>query len=77
MSQKKRNTNSDGEYWHPGMNWFKPQLTACQNSGCQCSFYKKAHTRRKYCDDCQVLLEQERQDKRLAKLRERHGNGSA
>ena len=77
MSQKTRNTNSEGEYWRPGMNWFKPKLTVCQNDGCQCTFYKKAQTRRKYCDDCQVSLEQARWDKRKAKLRQEQPDGSA
>ena len=68
MSQKKTNTNSEGEHWHPGMNWFKPKLTTCQNDGCQATYYKKAQTGRKYCDDCQVELERVRWNKSKARM---------
>ena len=60
--------NSEGEYWRPGMNWFKPQLSPCQYDGCQENFYRKAHTRRKYCDDCQRKIELEKWAKAKARM---------
>lgn len=57
--------NHNGDYWRPGMNWFKPKLMTCQMDGCQNNYYQKAQTRRKYCDDCKNLLDQ----KKIARLR--------
>jgi len=49
--------NSEGDYWHPGMNWFRPRQATCQEMGCSNKFTKKAQTGRKYCDDCQTARE--------------------
>lgn len=49
--------NSEGHWWRPGMDWFKPKLMTCQRNGCQNNFYQRCHTRRKYCDDCKHAIE--------------------
>lgn len=57
--------NYDGQDWFPGRDWFKPKFMVCQMDGCQNTFYQRAHTRRKYCDDCKNLLDQ----KKISRLR--------
>lgn len=37
------------------MDWFKPKLMKCAT--CDNNFYQRAHTRRKYCDECKALIE--------------------
>ena len=63
--------NSEGHYWRPGMNWFKPKLVPCQGDGCQNTFYKKAQTPRKYCDDCQARRARESWQRRKKQMIER------
>jgi len=67
MSQKTPNTNSEGHYWRPGMNWFKPKFTQCAIDGCEGTFYKKSHTRRKYCDECKRAIEMRKLERVLIK----------
>ena len=63
--------NSNGDYWRPGMNWFKPTLMGCQSKGCENKFYQKAQTGRKYCDDCQAIRARESWQRRKKQMIER------
>lgn len=59
--------NSEGDYWRPGMDWFRPKLMTCAIEGCGEKFYQRCNTGRKYCDDHMIMREQNK----LAKLKKR------
>ena len=70
-------TNHNGDYWRPGMNWFKPKLMVCQTNGCQNQFYQKAQTRRKYCDECKALKDRGHNQQRLEAMKAKQRENGA
>ena len=59
--------NYDGDWWRPGMDWFKPKLVTCQTPGCCYKYYQRAQTGRKYCDECIALIERRKLERTIAK----------